>query len=982
MKKVISLALVVLGIAFLLGLASCSSESGSSSGESTITSGQISGKVTYSNVGDGQNGGIMVTLDRTDGLRTSAVTRSIESRSVVNGARTVVSSSTTSADGSYSFSDLEPGTYTVYASSSYSKEKAVYTNAVVRADETTVVDSLNLTATGSITGTITIDGNYWGNTGFLVFIAGTSYMAMTDDSGNYTISDVPAGEDYQVVAMKNGVIHNLRSWITVYANDSANIGTEKFTRDELESTSTGGKGEQGEQGVQGEKGNDGVSIVWCGSYESSGEIYNPEYLNAYFNTTDGCSYIYNGSSWELLARSGANGADGENGSDGKDGVNGKSITWMGEFSSEPTEPKLNWAYYNTETGCSYIWNGTKWDLLSKAGAKGEKGKSIVWQGELDSEPTEPELNWAYYNTETGCSYIWDGTKWDLLSKVGKEGEKGETGKSIIWKGELDSDPSEPEFNWAYYNKTDGCSYIYNGTAWTLLAQKGDKGDKGNNGTSITWLGSFTSSEEISSHVTMGVYYNITDGCSYIYDGINWNLLARKGSDGTSSSGDGGFRWRGDFAADSEITAPATFDVYFNTTTGCAYIYNGTEWKLLTRAGTNGKGIVWMGSLPSSDPIVNPVYMNAYYNTTDGCSYIYNGSEWVLLAKAGADGLPYDGSGTVQGKLPLMSAYSIGDVLLNDGTIVPYNANKVAFTDEQKRRAVAVMYGNEYGIPAGWLGIYNSCGGAKSGIYAWAAGETGTNTIFNDIICECTSSTDSDGTKNVSFTRDLDGSDNWTYIKSVDPNGILYPSKNYPAFDYVQKYASRFALTDEYVSGWYMPSLAELYNIYRSKTVLNKVLYALGGIELYNATYWSSSQEYYYYHGYDSDGYAMYVNFADGTVDHTNKTKQMRVCVVRTIDKEPPDPIQNLHAGFFSYTYVNDILVSWTKPSNADFSYVLISYTKDGTEIISRAPVTGNNSYTISNVERDGAVYVFTVSAVDKAGNISETKTTSLTAPAN
>ena len=54
---------------------------------------------------------------------------------------------------------------------------------VVKADENTVVDPLNLTATGSISGRITIDGSGWNNIGFLVFVAGTSYMAMTDDSG-------------------------------------------------------------------------------------------------------------------------------------------------------------------------------------------------------------------------------------------------------------------------------------------------------------------------------------------------------------------------------------------------------------------------------------------------------------------------------------------------------------------------------------------------------------------------------------------------------------------------------------------------------------------------------------------------------------------------------------------------------------------------------------------------------------------------------
>ena len=50
-----------------------------------------------------------------------------------------------------------------------------------------------------------------------------------------------------------------------------------------------------------ESGKDGVSIVWKGSFASADEIENPQYLWAYYNTTDGCSYIYDGEKWTLLA---------------------------------------------------------------------------------------------------------------------------------------------------------------------------------------------------------------------------------------------------------------------------------------------------------------------------------------------------------------------------------------------------------------------------------------------------------------------------------------------------------------------------------------------------------------------------------------------------------------------------------------------------------------------------------------------------------
>ena len=947
-------------------------------------------KVTFNNVDNfSAHGGIVVTLDKTDGLRTVTVTYSIPGISLFSNSRSVVGNTYTSSDGAYTFTNLEPGTYTIYATSSYSSERAVFINVVVRAGETTIADVLQLTATGCISGTITTDGYGSGNSGYLVFVAGTSYISMTDESGKYTISGIPAGNGYQIVATKNGVIHNLSSWVTVTANETVTLSTDTFTSTEIINATKGEKGENGATGENGIDGKDGISIVWIGAFDSEIEIENPEYLNAYFNKTDGCSYIYNGTDWSLLARSGVNGADGKDGIDGKDGT---GIVWLGSYSSFDfiANPKNLNAFYNTSDGCSYIYKDSSWELLAKSGAnglqgiQGENGVSIVWKGELASAPTEPELNWAYYNTAVGYSYIWNGSEWEVLAKAGANGT------SIIWKGELASAPENPKLYWAYYNTTDGCSYLYNGTAWELLAKAGTRGIAGVNGTSISWLGSFASSSEIANPVNLNAYYNTTDGCSYIYNGTEWQLLARKGSDGTAGSGgsgNGGITWLGDFADSSEITEPEVLSAYYNTTTGCSYIWNGTEWKLLAKGGTdgvNGEGITWMGSLPSDSSIVNPQYMYAYYNTTNGCSYINTGSTWVLLAKAGADGQPYDSSGTTsQGMLPINSAYSIGDVLLNDGTVIPYSANRV-FTDEQKRKAVGVMYGNEFGVPSGWLGIYNSCGGTGSATYQWGP-LPGEWAWFEGIVC--TPSRDNnanyDPATTATFEGDTDGSDNWAYIRSQDSSGANNAAENYPAFYYVTQYASRFYLTGTYASGWYMPSLAELCNLYRNRSKLNSVLNALGGIQLQNADYWSSSQ-YYHYYNINSGDNALYVNFSNGTIGSSSKYEYKRVCVVRQLVREidtiAPSSVSNLTGTYNRGEKA--ITLSWNNPSASDLAYVMVSYTKDGTEIIANAPVFGNASaqasYTVNNAEAVESEYVFTVVAIDKSGNTSPAVTKTIT----
>ena len=82
---------------------------------------------------------------------------------------------------------------------------------------------------GSISGTITLDSNPTGNLGVLVFIASTSYMAMTDDTGTYTISNVPVGTytisnvpvgDYTIIATKTGFDDNTLS-VSVLAGENS-----------------------------------------------------------------------------------------------------------------------------------------------------------------------------------------------------------------------------------------------------------------------------------------------------------------------------------------------------------------------------------------------------------------------------------------------------------------------------------------------------------------------------------------------------------------------------------------------------------------------------------------------------------------------------------------------------------------------------------------------------------------------------------------
>jgi hypothetical protein len=275
--------------------------------------------------GGGSNAGITVVLEKTDGLRAASVIASVWNRSLA--PRAVDAATTTNEGGSYTFTGVTAGTYTIYATLQNSREKAVTTNVTVEAGKVVTATDLQLTAAGSLTGTVTVNGN---NTGVLVFIAGTSYMAMTNDLGVFTISDVPAGSGYQVVVMK-GSFTGILGTYTVTGGETTRIDPQDLTI-----TETGGDG-----------------IVWQGALAAAPE--NPEANWAYYNTTDKKSYIYDGAVWQILAQDGAAGA------------NGIGIVWKGALAAAPESPETNWAYYNTADRISYIYSNGEWHILTGNG---------------------------------------------------------------------------------------------------------------------------------------------------------------------------------------------------------------------------------------------------------------------------------------------------------------------------------------------------------------------------------------------------------------------------------------------------------------------------------------------------------------------------------------------------------------------------------------------------------------------------------------
>ena len=230
------------------------------------------------------------------------------------------------------------------------------------------------------------------------------------------------------------------------------------------------------------------------------------------------------------------------------------------------------------------------------------------------------------------------------------------------------------------------------------------------------------------------------------------------------------------------------------------------------------------------------------------------------------GSPVQGTGKIIVKD--YSGYTLGKIVLKDENLV----SKDDYTAiDSSNPPVAIIAGlNCYGSALG-IALHIS----PSGLMWAKSGSTGSNTKFEDIICTSTGGNASTAT----FTGDTDGSDNWEYICSQDPEGTANAAENYPAFHWVNRYNTTYSTV---LAGadikWYMPSIQELCEVYRNRTEINASLAKIHGhgnsyadSSLGTSTFWSSSQYSY------NDNNAWRVDFGNGNVYDGTKYYDYRVC---------------------------------------------------------------------------------------------------------
>lgn len=202
--------------------------------------------------------------------------------------------------------------------------------------------------------------------------------------------------------------------------------------------------------------------------------------------------------------------------------------------------------------------------------------------------------------------------------------------------------------------------------------------------------------------------------------------------------------------------------------------------------------------------------------------------------------------------PLSISPKVGEIVLNDGSRVPFSRN-IALTPEQKKKAVAII------VMARREG--NSIFEVALGLHQDRDRSWGDDTIsIPEIECWSTEGSKVSAARNTKITGDLFGHDNYRKIREKNKQG------SYDIFERAEEYSkiSGVNITDKFTTEWYVPSLAELCELFKVKNTVNIALEALGKAQLRDL-YWSSSQ----FPGSEGKE-AWLVNFNDGKLMNASK----------------------------------------------------------------------------------------------------------------
>ena len=299
------------------------------------------------------------------------------------------------------------------------------------------------------------------------------------------------------------------------------------------------------------------------------------------------------------------------------------------------------------------------------------------------------------------------------------------------------------------------------------------------------------------------------------------------------------------------------------------------------------------------------YKITYKNTKDVANSnaeVYTGEKAITLANLEKAGYIFDGwfdaetngnkiTGITKGSTGAKTFWAhwtlgtkdapdaVGDIVLNNGRAIAYEDGLV-FDDEVKASAIALIFYKGTELNSGddtttsrtlGVGLKHNTSGLEWCLQDAAAFQKKITTI------QCKHSGSAGA---LTFTGDRNGSDNLEQIEAFDGVDDTATEANYPAFYFAKNYSEAATnLGDSYKDGWYLPSMAELFQIYANGKGASKVFdidaaSSLCGGDSFGTRYWSSSQ-------YTSDDWCAYwLKFDKGGWDASFKHSAYYVCAVR------------------------------------------------------------------------------------------------------
>src|SRR5690554_611931 len=424
----------------------------------------------------------------------------------------------------------------------------------------------------------------------------------------------------------------------------------------------GATGPQGPQGPQGIPGTNGVAVNWLGSFATAPT--SPALNDGYYNSTDGVSYVWNGSTWNIVAQDGSDGATGPQGPQGPigntgpqgiPGTNGVAVNWLGSSATAPPTPALNDGYYNSTDGVSYVWNGSTWNIVAQDGSDGATGPQGP-QGPIgNTGPAGP------------------------AGPQGSAGANGTNGISINWLGSLGTAPANPTLNQAYYNTTDGISYVWNGASWEIVAQDGTGAGGPHNTLNQAYNEGGAGAGRVITANNGAVEINhTTTGTRGLI--VTTNQANSFGIDATNSGTGVAIRARNTNAANNYVALQAETNSSNNINSAIL-------------GSNSGAGYAVSGQIPA---------------TATGTSAVF-GNNLRTTGGSGVRGEGYNGVVGVSSKIDGFGVYGS-----NTG---PYDATDTYPTAGVYKINITSVYGQTTDVTNGWAGYFTADLGIDGSVYA-------------------------------------------------------------------------------------------------------------------------------------------------------------------------------------------------------------------------------------------------------------------------